>query len=155
MFERLRQFKEREGHVDAPRNLPGLGRWVQTQRALYSEIQRSARRTDRPQQLSQERIDRLEALGLVWRKREKPVYTWEDSFQQLVQFKAEHGHTVVPQHYEPNRHLGEWVTRMRYNKGLWDKGKTNKRAKQMTEERIQTMEGIGFQWKVLCRKGSS
>ena len=35
---------------------------------------------------------RLEELGFVWRVRP----TWDDSFQKLQAYKAEHGNVLVP-----------------------------------------------------------
>ena len=34
--------------------------------------------------------------------------SWEERYEQLVEYKEEHGDTRVPQKYEPNPALGRW-----------------------------------------------
>ena len=62
---------------------------------------------------------------------------WKEKFNELCEFKREHGHTNVPTGYKENPSLAVWVMNQRqtYKKGL------------MKEERIKKLENIGFKWK--------
>jgi hypothetical protein len=105
----------------------------------------------RPPRLSTARIQMFEDLGMLWKKG-KSMTPWETRFRELAQFKEDNGHTIVPQHYQPNRYLGEWVTRMRYQYGLRKKGKKNN---QLTDERVRMLNGLGFQWSASGAKTTS
>ena len=47
---------------------------------------------------------------------------WAESFQRLVEFKAEHGHCDVPARYAKSRSLARWVVdqRVYYHRGTLD-----------------------------------
>ena len=68
--------------------------------------------------------------------------TWAERFEELKQFKAEHGHCCVPNSYEPNIVLGRWVKRQRYQYKLLQ---DNKRS-SLTLERKSMLESLGFIW---------
>mmetsp|Transcript_1369 Transcript_1369/g.1960 ORF Transcript_1369/g.1960 Transcript_1369/m.1960 type:complete len:112 (+) Transcript_1369:2418-2753(+) len=70
---------------------------------------------------------------------------WEFRFQELLAFKEEHGHTVVPQHYPV---LGSWVHSQRVHYKLMKKGKPS----QMTPEQAYKLADIGFAFEVMPRK---
>ncbi|MDC0175566.1 Helicase associated domain protein [Planctomycetaceae bacterium] len=132
MFERLVVFKENNGHCNVPRTYLvdgyNLGAWVNTQKAFYKT---------RPKKLSDDRIKRLEALGVVWDRR---VAKWEAHFELLVVFKENNGHCNVPQTYVVDGYkLGTWVNVQRtcYKK---------QRNKNISPERIKRLEEIGFVW---------
>ena len=38
---------------------------------------------------------------------------WNHYYEELIQYKHQHGHTRVPQQYAPNKKLGDWVSRQR------------------------------------------
>ncbi len=62
--------------------------------------------------------------------------------QELVEYKKEHGDTIVPRSYHNNAQLATWVSTQRkeYNRKL--KGE----ASLMTDERIEELNKIGFVW---------
>jgi len=63
-YEQLQKFKEKHGHCIVPtkyKTNPQLGCWVSTQRVHYKRMQ-----VGRLNSLSQEKIDRLNALDFVW-----------------------------------------------------------------------------------------
>ena len=66
----------------------------------------------------------------------KPL-SWEERFQQLVEYKEKHGHTVVPQLYPE---LGMWVHRQRRDYKKMVSGKKN----YMTQEKLEKLQSIGF-----------
>ena len=59
--------------------------------------------------LTDERIRRLEELGFVWSLRDD----WQKHYNELKEYKAEHGHCNVPARYAKNRRLGIWVSAQR------------------------------------------
>ena len=63
--------------------------------------------------------------------------SWDERFQQLIQYKAENGHTIVPQLYPE---LGMWVHRQRRDYKKMIAGRKN----YMTPEKIAKLESIGF-----------
>ena len=64
---------------------------------------------------------------------------------QLLQFKEEFGHCNVPQRFANNPSLGRWCKTMRTAYKKIQKGtKTNS---NLSQDRIERLEEIGFQWK--------
>lgn len=61
-LEQLREFKAANGHFNAPRDHP-LGRWVLKQREFYRNFVRGKKRGA---SITQERIDKLDAIGFHW-----------------------------------------------------------------------------------------
>eukprot|EP00978_Attheya_sp_CCMP212_P011169 scaffold27385_cov47-Attheya_sp.AAC.2 len=68
-------------------------------------------------------------------KRKRP--TWDQRFQELVDFKKINGHTSVPQ---LSGQLGGWVQTQRTQYRLFQEGKDS----TLTNERRKKLEGIGF-----------
>ena len=64
---------------------------------------------------------------------------WAEQFHQLVKFKEQHGHCLVP---STSSLLSRWVKRQRYQYKL----KMNGKLSTMTDCRIQKLNGIGFVW---------
>ena len=73
---------------------------------------------------------------------------WYERLQQLREFKDEHGHTNVPELYEPNPQLGHWVFNQRkeYSKRLNSEEALQDAASSITTERIEALNEIGFVW---------
>jgi hypothetical protein len=67
---------------------------------------------------------------------------WDAQFNELLAFKAQHGHCRVPQNYESNPALSHWVKRQRYQYKCKREGKVS----GISESRIQKLEQIGFVW---------
>ncbi|MFP7486410.1 helicase associated domain-containing protein [Priestia filamentosa] len=101
-----------------------LNRWIDVQRKEY-----------RNKILSRERIDRLEAIGFIWDPLE---VKWNKRFQELVSFKNQNGHTLVPFPYPENKSLSLWVRKLRndYRKG------------KVSLERIEKLNSIEFAWNI-------
>jgi len=67
---------------------------------------------------------------------------WDQMFNDLLEFKKQHGHCDVPQTYPPNPKLGVWVNKQRVEHKNLDDGKIS----TLTDERLERLEGIGFRW---------
>ena len=68
--------------------------------------------------------------------------TWVERYNELKEFKAQHGHCCVPNSYEANIVLGRWVKRQRYQYKLQQDGKRS----SLTNERKVMLESLGFIW---------
>jgi len=98
-FEDLAQYKKAHGHCRVPRTVPILGRWVKKQREQH-KMKKDGHSTS----LTDERLNRLNQLGFVW---DFPkMDDWETRFEQLIEYKAKHGDTLVPKKYPTNPSLG-------------------------------------------------
>ena len=75
--------------------------------------------------LSQDKIQRLEILAMVWTAIDP---RWEEMFALLVQYKAREGHCNVPGlHQEESITLGTWVGTQREAKRLGKIGSVRRR----------------------------
>ena len=96
-----------------------LGSWLQKQR-------------HRIDNLSEEQIYRLDALGFVWNPHEK---LWIEGLNKLQQFHQREGHCLVPsKHQEEGHNLGTWVVSQRRKKP------------KLSKEQISELDAIGFVW---------
>ena len=62
-------------------------------------------------------------------------------YDELIAFKQQHGHCNVPQRYEQNKPIGQWVKTPRTNCKSLRQGKPS----LMTAERQAALEKIGFE----------
>jgi len=67
---------------------------------------------------------------------------WMERYAELVDFKRQYGHCLVPNTFIDNPPLAEWVKRQRYQYKLRNLGEHN----SMTQERIEKLERLGFVW---------
>lgn len=84
---------------------PALGIWVKDQMLLYNS-----------NGLSEERTKRLRQLGFQFElPSNDPGKRWEQFYLELVKYSEEHGNANVPQNYELNPQLANWVMQVREN----------------------------------------
>lgn len=67
---------------------------------------------------------------------------WTEKFEELLEFRAQHGHCNVPNSFPENMALAQWVKRQRYQYKL----KLEKKRSTMSDERVQALEEVGFVW---------
>ncbi|MBR1383580.1 MAG: helicase associated domain-containing protein, partial [Ruminococcus sp.] len=107
-----------------------IGRWVRSQR--------TARKNGVSQYgLTEERIARLDEIGLVW---DVPDYLWEEGYASAVQYHKEHGDLEVPQSHVDSSgfKLGTWVRNQRFAR------KNN--SPTLTEDKITRLDMLDFRW---------
>lgn len=99
--------------------------------------------------LTDDRIQRLEAIGFVWSLRDD----WIKHYEELKAYKAEHGDCNVPARYNPNRKLGIWVSaqRQQYKSLQSPNHEIKKKSNSLTPERIRLLEELGFSWSIRSR----
>lgn len=125
--------------------------------------QRKVNPTVEKPRLTEERKEKLDKMGFVWSLRSKRAEEhWEYMFAELMAYKEEFGHCMVPSRFEKNLRLGKWVEFQRYEytklsrakeaclKGNIDAEQLHSKSLgiRLTGERIQRLEEIGFEWKV-------
>ncbi len=84
--------------------------------------------------LSADRIERLNRLGFNFNI--KPVLTWDQRFEQLLQFKEEFGHVRVPRQHQG---LGKWIAEQRLKYRLYTQGQST----NMTSDQIKKLNDVG------------
>ena len=130
-FQKLLAYKKEHGNVLVPFRYKtsdgfGLGQWV----AIHHRAKVLAT-------LGQDKKEKLEQVGFVWRTTFHGRQPWEQSFQKLLAYKTEHGHVLVPQNYKTDGFgLGEWVRNQRRMKKL---GK-------LDQDKKHRLEQVGFVW---------
>ena len=87
-LELLRQYKKDKGDCLVPRdytvNGEALGRWVERQREAFRKFQED----EQSATITQERIDKLNAIGFVWNPHETQ---WNSKLELLRQYKEDKG----------------------------------------------------------------
>ena len=69
---------------------------------------------------------------------------WDTKFNELVAYKDKHGGSCnVPPGYAENPQLGRWVNRQR---AQYKKFQQDPSTSFMTQERIERLESIAFEW---------
>ncbi len=96
-----------------------LNKWCSRQRTLFKQSK-----------LLEARIDMLNLLNFIWDLNE---YKWWQMYEKLKAFKKKNGHCRVPRHYHDDQQLAFWVG-------------TQRKKEHMTEERINALNEIGFDW---------
>ena len=112
-----------------------LGIWVRDQRVNYKK-----------KKLSQDRIDKLEAIGFHWGKGFPVPKTWDDMFQELAQYKKTFGHCNVPINDDPalRTPLAKWVAKQR----MQGKRFRKQMPSEMTVEQYERLNDLSFLWRL-------
>lgn len=73
---------------------------------------------------------------------------WNIRFEELMEFKQQHGHCRVPHGYPPNRKLSWWVMNQRAQYQLLKDGKKS----WLSNERVKILNDVGFEWNPVSAK---
>ncbi|MGK7397902.1 MAG: helicase associated domain-containing protein [Candidatus Cyclobacteriaceae bacterium M3_2C_046] len=125
-FQQLKDFAKKFGHVHVPATDPqyeDLNTW------LISQIKNR-------HFLSQERFQKLDYMGVVWEFKDLRDWKWHEMYLQLEAYYQEHGHSKVPQKWDENPKLSNWVLvqRRRYAEG------------KMKQDRLRKLKKLDFVW---------
>ncbi|MCC8101165.1 MAG: Helicase associated domain protein [Clostridiales bacterium] len=109
-----------------------LGLWVATQRGVRKGVTHGC--------LTEERIRKLDSIGMVWESVQDRV--WEKHYAAAKTYYGEHGDLDVKWDYvtEDGVRLGEWLCSIRTSQ------KAGARQKFLTRERIKLLDDIGMIW---------
>jgi hypothetical protein len=133
-YNELVVYKTQHGTCLVPKSYkeaPKLANWVDSMRKMFTEGN-----------LQKERIKKLNELGFSWNALESK---WHIRYNELLQYKQEYGDCKVPQKWERNTPLGEWVVVQRR---LFQTGR-------LSEERIAKLNEIEFTWKMRTRRSGA
>ena len=136
-YKELLVYFEREGHIDIPQSYinPSTG----CKLGLYlTRLRNIRKKTDRGH-LSQDQINRLNALGMKWVKREHPYRDFDYYYQQRE------GHIKVPTRFiDPDTgcHLGNFINCVRQAK----RGTGHDIV--LTDRQIEMLNDLGMVWQV-------
>ena len=139
MYGYAKQYFEEHGDLEVVRTYRTpdgfyLGAWIRTQRRVYSGKQKGV--------LDEERIRKLEAIGMYWRS--KTDRSWDKYFAAAQEYYNINGNLRVPIYYisESGVRLGEWIRRIRALR------KNNSNSKLLDSERIEFLDSMGMIWDV-------
>ena len=135
-FRELQKFQAEHGNCLVSADLHGgeLYSWVAVQKA---KIRRRKRGAADPT-MTNERMERLESLGLDW---QGGYDIWKRRCEELVEFKRLHSHCRVP---AKEGDLGRWVSDQRTKYRLREGGKKS----MLSEVRVRKLEALGFEWRI-------
>ncbi len=140
MFGEAKKYYEQHGNLEVPKRYKtadgyGLGSWIATQRAV--------RKGESYGILSDERIKKLDGIGMVWDNIRD--LSWNKYYEAAKQYYAEHGDLKVPAKYktESGLALGIWISNLRNYR------KNGVKSCYLTSERIAALDETGMIWDVL------
>jgi hypothetical protein len=102
---------------------------------------------DKKTSMTPSKLKALEEAGFTWAKR-KGQPSWDRRFSELVQYRSEHGDCNVPTKYAANPALGRWVSTQRSQYKHFLSGYRT----QMTSDRMDRLNAIGFRWNMTERE---
>ncbi|KAL7438389.1 hypothetical protein ACHAXH_007609, partial [Discostella pseudostelligera] len=148
-IQQLEAFQSEMGHLKVDPNYDkysNIGGWAVEMSERYKSWQEGR------EYLSQDMVDKfnqLSAMGFGFDvfPSGRGNRSWEESFDLLLQYRQETGSTRVPHHYKADFRLGSWVAVQRKEYKLLMEG----RPSRITQERIQRLESVGFEW--VARRG--
>ncbi len=137
MYLAAKSYFDEHGSLDVPvryRTPEGysLGKWLQ--------VQRRVRSGKAPGYLDEERIKKLDAVGMRWESADD--LSWERHYDACLAYRQEHGDLNVPGDYISSNgvRLGAWLQSIRgYRRyGI--------RTQYFTKEREQLLNDLGMVW---------
>jgi hypothetical protein len=117
IYKELVCFHAQFGHCNIPSTHPFLGavgEWLVAQRAAK-----------RRGKIPQERVARLESLGVSW---DPHADAWEQRYEALTQFKEGNGHCEFPKTYRKDIGLYLWLMKQRadFTRGILPRARQNR-----------------------------
>lgn len=138
MFAEAQKYYEINGNLEIPKRYKtpegySLGSWLTTQRKVRNGEQFGS--------LSEDRIGKLDSIGMVWGSVKD--LSWNRYFEAAKEYYAAHGHLKVPAAYaKKGIGLGAWIANLRAYR------KNGSRSSFLTEDRISALDSIGMIWDV-------
>jgi hypothetical protein len=127
MFEQLKAYKAKHGHMDVP-DLPHspLRYWIVRLRKSYTKLKEGL-----PTQLTAQMIARLTEIGFNLKTRPRALF--EARAVSWLEYFTEHGHDPTQNDDDgENDGLGKWVTSIRFKYKLRSEGKKT----SLSQERV-------------------
>lgn len=134
-YERLKQYHSKYGDTNVPHRWKDdakLAAWVSFQRQQYKE-----------DNLLNEQVEMLNQIGFTWVLRERG--SWDDRFEELVNFQKLHGHFNVPSQYPAAPKLKQFLISTRFQQ----------RQEKLSKDRVIKLDSIGFPWEEVVSKAKA
>lgn len=127
-YFKLKLYKQKHGDCKVPYGDKELGQWVNNQKRAYKN-----------KKLQDDRVDKLNKLGMFWGKEFPPPKTWPDYFQEWKTHVDTFGVSAT---VHEDSELGKWITDQR------KQGKRLRKAKPSTlsTEQYKQLNDLGFTW---------
>lgn len=139
MYLQAQKYYEKNGNLDVPKRYKtidgyALGSWIFTQRKVRNGEQYGT--------LDEQRIAKLDAIGMVWDSIRD--LAWEKYFAEAKRYYAEYGDLKVPALFvtKSGVRLGSWISNLRTYR------KNGIQEKYLTKARIETLNSIGMVWDI-------
>lgn len=139
MYECAREYYRQHGNLEMPVKYQteegyGLGQWILTQRRVYAGEKYGV--------LGEDRIRKLEQIGIVWRSYRD--LAWERYFEEARGYYEKHGNLNIMSNEvtESGLRLGAWINKLRTYR------KSGIQKRYLTKERIQALDEIEMVWDV-------
>lgn len=139
MYEKAKRYYEQNGHLEVPRRYKtkdgcSLGNWIFTQRKVKAGLQYG--------NLSEERIKKLEAVGMVWDSARD--LSWQRYYKEAEAYAREHRNLNPKAAYitKSGVKLGVWLSNLRTCR------KNKIQSNYLTEARIEALDKLGMVWDV-------
>lgn len=125
MYEQAQEYFEQHGDLLVPRieEYKALVNWIKSQRRKYNS----------ENGLSQEEIESLESIGMVWDAKQ---HQWDTMYAQVKAYYEEHGNLSFPYNDKIYKKLSTWIQNKK--SGYYGKGTC-----RLTEEQVEQLRAIG------------
>lgn len=140
MYQQARRYFEERGDLCVPRRYRtpegyALGSWLTTQRKI--------RTGQKYGQLSEERVARLNEIGMVWDDRY--TVSWNRYYTALCQYQGRYGNLDISANYvtDEGLNLGRFISNLRTARSA------GSRNGYLTRERIRQLDALGMIWSKL------
>lgn len=131
-YDEARSYYLKHGNLKVPKRYVTesgmqLGVWIQTQRAIYSGSGKG--------ELSPERVEALDAIGMVWGN--LPDTAWNEAWALAREYEQANGDLLVPDSFMIGGFdLGKWMAYQR----------NRRKSGKLPSERVAKLEEIGMVW---------
>ncbi len=139
MFAEAEKYYNAHGDLEVPKRYKtadgySLGSWITTQRKVRSGEQFGV--------LGEDRIRKLDGIGMVWESRRD--LSWNRYFGAAKEYYSFRGDLRVPASYttKDGLRLGAWISDLRAYR------KNGVKSAYLTADRIEALDGIGMIWDV-------
>ena len=146
-FAELVAYQREHGDTLVPKKYPpnpSLGYWVNEQRSQYQRAINGKSST-----MDKKRQEKLNAINFKWSIRE-PSREFAEWIKLLKLYKSQWGDCNVPLKYKQDLSLGSFVNNARTQYKKFQSGLSS----NMTQEKIDQLEEIGFVWNIRQRQNS-
>lgn len=127
-YREAKLFFEKHGHLRVPYTAP-LRQWLDKQKRIYHGREKNNR-------LTEERIERLEAIGMNWVSEKDRA--WEAGYESAKQYRERYGLLNPPMKYvdDNGRSLWEWLNsqKKRYRQG------------KLPDEKVMRLNALDAHW---------